>query len=211
MSSRKQLVAWLNEAHAMERCLVRVLEDHVKDANDFPEIQICLAQHVEETKGHASKLEQCLRILGESPSKSNGVTGSVTDALRTKTTCIFRDEIVKNLLSDYATEHMEIGSYIALTIAAEELGQFEIVDLCQEILEEEQEMAEWLEEQLPHVTRQALHREGPLTAARERPRLPGRVEPAHAHLHLISSAPSTHEKRSHKITDQDRRFHTQRG
>jgi ferritin-like metal-binding protein YciE len=39
MNEHKQLIAWLNDAYSMERSLNKVLENHSKDADAFPEEQ----------------------------------------------------------------------------------------------------------------------------------------------------------------------------
>jgi ferritin-like metal-binding protein YciE len=71
-------------------------------------------------------------------------------------TGMFRDELMKNALMDYAAEHLEIASYRALIAAAEELGHRDIAVICRSILAEEEAMAEWLAEQVPVITRLML-------------------------------------------------------
>ena len=71
-------------------------------------------------------------------------------------TGLARDELVKNVLSDYAAEHMEIASYRSLIAAAEELAQPRIAELCRANLREEEAMARWLEEQIDGATRAFL-------------------------------------------------------
>ena len=70
---------------------------------------------------------------------------------------MFRDEIVKNFLSDYGAEYFEIGCYRSLVAAAEDLGKPEIAVICEEILMEEESMAQWIEDKIPEVTRLMLH------------------------------------------------------
>jgi len=72
---------------------------------------------------------------------------------------MYHDEIVKNFLSDYAAEQFEIACYRSLVAAAEELGQPEIARTCEDILAEEQAMAQWLAEHIPEVTRMMLQQE----------------------------------------------------
>jgi ferritin-like metal-binding protein YciE len=54
----------------------------------------------------------------------------------------------------YAIEYFEIASYMANAAAARELGYEDIASVCETIITEEQEMADWLEMQLPMVVRQ---------------------------------------------------------
>jgi ferritin-like metal-binding protein YciE len=66
---------------------------------------------------------------------------------------IFRDQLVKDALADYASEQFEIACYTALVSIATELGHHQIVKLCKQNLEEDQAMAAWLLQQLPGVVR----------------------------------------------------------
>ena len=47
------LVAWLNDAYAMEQALVPVLENHAKDAKDDPTARARIELHAEQTRRHA--------------------------------------------------------------------------------------------------------------------------------------------------------------
>ncbi len=61
------------------------------------------------------------------------------------------------MLADYASEHFEIACYRSLIAAAEEAGKPQVAEVCSEILEDEEAMADWIEEQIPEVTRLVLH------------------------------------------------------
>jgi len=163
MTSKDQLVAWLNDAYAMERSLANVLENHAKDARDHPEIQVRCEQHLAETRRHAELVERCLALLGEKPSALKGALGRAMGAVQGAASGMTRDEIVKNFLSDYAAEHMEIGAYLALIAAAEELNHPEIAGICRQILPEEEAMAEWLKARIPEITRLSLRQLAPTT------------------------------------------------
>lgn len=86
------------------------------------------------------------------------LAGSALGLVEGSMSAMFRDELLKNALSDYAMEHMEVACYTALVTAAQDLGRHDIADLCLSILAEEQEMADWLLDHLPEVTRLTLHR-----------------------------------------------------
>jgi len=145
----EHLIAWLNDAYAMELALIPVLENHANDARRHPEIRDRNLQHLEETKRHAKEVKRCLAHLGEKPSITKKMIGKVTGAIESVSTEPFSDELMKNVIMDYAAEHFEIASYRALIAAAEEAGHPKIAKICASILEEEEAMAEWLEEHLP--------------------------------------------------------------
>jgi ferritin-like metal-binding protein YciE len=67
-----------------------------------------------------------------------------------------KDKMVKNAMGDYAIEHFEITTYKILITTARDLGMEDIATVCEGILRDEQEMAKWLEQSLPMVTRTHL-------------------------------------------------------
>jgi ferritin-like metal-binding protein YciE len=154
-----QLVTWLNSAYAMEESMTQVLKNHANDAEDFPEVRARDELHLEETRRHARRIEECLQLLGQKPSTAKSMIGNVSGKIQGASTGMYRDEIVKNFLADYAAEHFEIACYRSLIAAAEETGNREIANICREILSEEEAMAEWLESKIPEITRTFIHRQ----------------------------------------------------
>lgn len=155
---KKILVAWLNDAHAMEEALVDMLEKQAKEAEGRAEIQARITEHIEETKRHAELVERCLEQLDEKPSGTKDTItkwGAKLDGLLLSST---NDSLVKSLHVSYAIEHFEIATYTTLRMAADELDQPEIVSVCDGILEEEQAMAAWIVEHMPGVITEHLSR-----------------------------------------------------
>jgi ferritin-like metal-binding protein YciE len=85
--------------------------------------------------------------------------GNITGVVQGASTGMFKDEIVKNFLADYSAEHFEIACYTSLIAAAEELAQPQIAAICRDILRDEQAMAQWLEDNIPQITRMYLQRQ----------------------------------------------------
>ncbi|HEX2101038.1 MAG TPA: ferritin-like domain-containing protein, partial [Candidatus Synoicihabitans sp.] len=159
MSRHDQLISWLNSAYSMEQSLAQVLENHVSDAKDFPWVRERLELHLAETRRHAERVSESLDLLGSKPSTLKAAVGNISGMVQGMSTGMFKDELVKNFLSDYAAEHFEIACYRSLIAAAEELGQPKIAMIAQEILRDEVEMASWLEENIPEVTRLYLQQQ----------------------------------------------------
>lgn len=150
------VIAWLRDAYAMEKALVPVLENHAKDAAAHPEMRARLEQHATETQRQAQLIEQCLRQLGEEPSTLKNTMAKVTGAIQSVASGAFKDDEVKNALSDFATENFEIACYKALIEAGRALQRDEIVRVCEQILPEEEAMARFLEQHLPTTVRDTL-------------------------------------------------------
>ena len=75
------------------------------------------------------------------------------------TTKLAKDDLIKNTLHDYGTEHFEIACYTSLIAAAENLGDQETAQVCQEILRDDQAMADFLFQQIPLATVEMLQME----------------------------------------------------
>lgn len=154
---RETLIGWLNDAYAMEKGLVQVLENHADDVKDRPEMYRKIAQHLEQTRMHAERVRECVERLGGSVSTVKTAMGAVSGFFQGRSTGASPDELVKNALSDYAAEHFEIASYKALIVAARLLGENQVVQVCEAILRDEEDMAKWLEQGLPNVVQEYLN------------------------------------------------------
>ena len=144
-------VAWLADAHAMELVLVKTLQKQVEDTKEIPDISARIAQHVEEEEHHAELIETCLARFDTSPSMGKDTLSKAIAAMGGIFSNVPADALVKNMHSSYAAEHFEIATYTLLIAAASELEDEETERICTQILEEEEDMAAWVLEQLPVI------------------------------------------------------------
>lgn len=149
MAHQELLISWLKDAHSMETGLIPILENHANDAKNYPQIQARIQQHVEETRQHANLVQGCIERHGESISAVKTGIGSLIGTVQSVATGPFEDQLVKNALADFASENFEVACYRALIVAAQQLGDQETVRVCEQILRDDQEMASWLEQNLP--------------------------------------------------------------
>jgi ferritin-like metal-binding protein YciE len=156
MAPKETLATWLRDAYAMEQGIVPVLDNHAKDAKDHPEVHERIKQHREETRRHAEIVKECLHELGEDTSTLKTGMAKVQGMVQAISTGMAKDELVKNNLADYATEHFEIACYKALCEAADVAGQPGIRQKCEQILREEKDMASFLESHLPHTVEEFM-------------------------------------------------------
>ncbi len=156
MTRTDLVIAWLDNAYAMETGLVHTLQGHAKDAQDFPQLQARIQQHVEETRRHADLVRACVVRLGGSTSGLKSGMATAAGKARGVAMRPAQDKVVKNALADSAAEQMEISSYQALIAAAQDLGDQETVAMCQQILQDEEGMARFLDQNLPAVVSQTM-------------------------------------------------------
>jgi len=154
MNAKDEVVEWLRDAYAMERGLEMTLKKHAESGQQNPGFRGAAVRHLEETRQHARTVELLLSSLGADTSTVKTGMGMATEALKGWSTMMSRDEIVKDLLTSYALEHFEIACYEALVTAAESAGLAEVADACEQIIRDEQRMAEIIIDALPMVVQQ---------------------------------------------------------
>lgn len=156
MSQKDTYIAWLNDAYSMEKNVEQMLSQHARQAKNHPEIKSKLEEHIRVTQSHADRVRDCIERNGGSVSTLKSGTSSVLGALSGMTSGVFSDALIKNCLAEYATEHFEIASYTSLMQAAEEMNDLQTAQICQQIIREEEAMANWLESNLPQVSSTAM-------------------------------------------------------
>lgn len=156
--SPKHLEDWLRDAHAMEKQAEKMLETQASRLEHYPQLKNRIEQHITETRGQVEKIEQCLALLGTDTSAVKDMGGKLAAFGQGMSGMMASDEVVKGSMASYAFEHFEISSYKALIQAAEKVGKPDIARICEEILREEEAMADWLSKNLDDTTRQFLER-----------------------------------------------------
>lgn len=154
--NNEQILTWLNNIYAMEISIAETLEGQVNDAKDFPEVQTKLQEHMELTQSQAARIKDRVEALGGSVSRVKSGIASMMGKTQGAVMHVMEDKVVRNAIMDYAVENYEIASYRALRTAAEVLDDHMTVELCDEIEAEEVAMAQWLEMQLPQLTKHVV-------------------------------------------------------
>ncbi|HEY2003550.1 MAG TPA: DUF892 family protein [Candidatus Saccharimonadia bacterium] len=156
MTGKEQLISRLNDAYAMEKAQHKILEGQLDDAKDFEDLRSRLEEHIQETNTQCDRLEQGIESLGGKLSGMKGASGSFMGTIQGMTTGLGADKLVKHTMADFAAEHYEIAMYETIKTAATELGYREIVQMCDDTIREEQDMADFLHEQLPATVTAAV-------------------------------------------------------
>jgi ferritin-like metal-binding protein YciE len=145
------VLAWLNDALAMENALAVVLKHRISDAKGFPAVEEMDRQHLAETLNHAELVKQCIARLGSKPSTVKSLFGTIFGAVQAPMTGLAKDEVVKNCLVDHVAEQFEVASYAALIAAANDIGDDEIARICEQNMREDEAMAARIMAVLPDV------------------------------------------------------------
>ncbi len=151
MDKNELVLAWLNDALAMENALAAVLQHRIKDAKGFPAIEEMDRRHLAETLEHADRVKRCIARLGSKPSTVKSMFGTMFGAIQAPMTALAKDEVVKNCLVDHAAEQFEVAAYAALIAAANEIGDTETAAICEQNMREDAAMAAQIMAGIPAV------------------------------------------------------------
>lgn len=156
--TRDWLVQWLRDAHAMEEQAETMLKGLLGRLENYPDLAERIRGHLQETKIQAERLEQCLARLGEDASSLKDAGGKLMAMGQSFSGLFAGDEVLKGSLASFAFENMEIASYTILIAAARRLNEEDIAQICEQSLNEEIAMADWLKSNLDATTDQFLAR-----------------------------------------------------
>jgi ferritin-like metal-binding protein YciE len=154
--ARQELITGLRNAHGLEQQAIEMLEGNADRLENYPELKARCATHLEESRQHQSLVAQCLEDLGESPSTMKDTAMGLAQSLQMMVHSATSDEVLKNSFTGFAFEHFEIAAYTALNVMARAAGEERIAQTTEQILQQEREMARWLEEHLPGTVERYL-------------------------------------------------------
>jgi ferritin-like metal-binding protein YciE len=154
-----QLIKHLDEAHAMEQNVLRMLDGMISTTDD-PAILQELEHHKIETEGHALKMRQRLEAHGGTPSTVRQMTGILGALAKMPLDLVRQEKAGRNARDGYATEHMEIAAYELLKRVAQKAGDDSTVTACDEILAQERAMAETIASNWDKFVELSLREEG---------------------------------------------------
>jgi ferritin-like metal-binding protein YciE len=155
-SPQQHLLAWLRDAHAMEKQAEQMLSKQISRLEHYPDLRRKLEEHLEETRRQAQLVDDCIARCGGDSSGLRDVMGKMMAFGQGLSGIFVDDEVIKGTLASYTFEQMEIASYKILIAAADAIGDSTTSAVCTRILREEEAMAHWLATQMPNLVRAFL-------------------------------------------------------
>jgi ferritin-like metal-binding protein YciE len=156
---KEQLIKHIDEAHAMEQNVLRMLDGMIATTDD-PEILDALEHHKMQTQGHADRMAQRLEAHGATPSTVKQLGGVIGALAKMPLDFVRGEKAGRNARDGYATEHLEIASYELLRRIAQKAGDEETSTAALEIIEEERAMAKVIEQNWDKFAELSLQEEG---------------------------------------------------
>ena len=160
--SEQKVVQYLNEAHATEVSLTRVLQSQIAMA-PRGSYRSGLEKHLTQTRDHAKRVEKRLGDLdsGNNPLQvavgaAGGVLGQVLALAKTPFDLVRgsggAEKVLKNAKDACATEALEVATYTALEHLARSVGDATTADLAASIRADEQKMLDRVLGEIPKLT-----------------------------------------------------------
>ena len=142
-NTRERLVRYLDDAWAVEKGLIPILNDMAEGAND-PQIKAMFEQHRMVTHQQEEALEARIRALGEEPSGGKGFfsqfLSKVADFMHHAEDDY--DATTQHLMKAYATENFECAMYQALEAYSTAISDTETASLARQLHQQEKQAAE---------------------------------------------------------------------
>ena len=136
----------LKDLYSAESQMVKALPKMAKAATS-EELRAGFEEHLEQTRGHVTRLEEIFKALGEIPKgkKCKGMEGLIKEGSEMIAEDLASEELDAGLISAaQRVEHYEIAGYGCVSTYAKLLGEDAAESLLRQTLEEEKETDEKL-------------------------------------------------------------------
>jgi ferritin-like metal-binding protein YciE len=158
----QKLLQYLNEAHATEVALVRVLQSQIA-MTPRGSYRSGLESHLAETREHADRVQRRLKDLGQGRSPVTAAVGVVESVVgqalalaKTPLDLVRGDsgeeKVLKNAKDAAATEALEIATYTSIERLAKALGDDTTAKLAASIRADEERMLQRVLREIPKLT-----------------------------------------------------------
>ena len=160
--SEQKVVQYLNEAHASEMALVRVLQSQIA-MTPRGTYRSGLETHLRETRDHAERVQTRLGELGRGGNPLQFV-GGVAESVVGQALAIAKtpvdllrgsggeEKVLKNAKDACATEALEIATYTSIERLAHAVGDEQTAKLAASIRADEEKMLERILREIPKLT-----------------------------------------------------------
>jgi ferritin-like metal-binding protein YciE len=147
-SIRELLLEQMGDLYDAEKQLVAALPTLAKNASN-DQLRTAFENHLEQTRGHVSRLEQAFELLGQKAKSKpcEAMKGLIKEGKQTLEEDL-PDQLMDSavILAAQKVEHYEIAGYGTISAWAHNLGWDEVAGLLETTLEEEKEADQKLTE-----------------------------------------------------------------
>jgi ferritin-like metal-binding protein YciE len=155
---RNIFITGLENAHALEKQAIQLMERQVERFENYPEMSDLLRRHITETEGQIRRLDDMLHSFGADRSILKDMATQFMANLAAAGHMPMADEVLKNTFANHAFENFEIASYKSLIVMAEASGNQKFIPGLQETLREEEKTAQAVYDMIEPITQKFLSR-----------------------------------------------------
>jgi ferritin-like metal-binding protein YciE len=155
---RNIFITGLENAHALEKQAIQLMERQVERFENYPEMSDLLRRHITETEGQIRRLDEMLHTFGADRSILKDMATQFMANLAAAGHMPMADEVLKNTFANHAFENFEIASYKSLIVMAEASGNQKFIPGLQESLREEEKTAQAVYDMIEPITQKFLTR-----------------------------------------------------
>jgi ferritin-like metal-binding protein YciE len=155
---RNIFITGLENAHALEKQAIQLMERQVERFENYPEMSDLLRRHIVETEGQIRRLDDMLHSFGADRSILKDMATQFMANLAAAGHMPMADEVLKNTFANHAFENFEIASYKSLIVMAEASGNQKFIPGLQESLREEEKTAQAVYDMIEPITQKFLTR-----------------------------------------------------
>jgi len=160
--SQQKVVQYLNEAHASEMALVRVLQAQIA-MTPRGTYRSGLEKHLGETRNHAERVQTRLAELDQGGNPLQ-VLGGIAESVAGQALAFAKtpldlvrgsggeEKVLKNAKDACATEALEIATYLSIERLARSVGDEQTAKLAASIRADEEQMLERILREIPKLT-----------------------------------------------------------
>ncbi len=142
-NSQERLIRYLQDAHAAEVGVAKMLDDCIEDSDDVA-IKELFEEHLKMNLTHREQIVQCLNKYDEKPSGGKSFVSSmmakVSDLIQVGHD--HPDKNTQNLIKAFAAEKMECGIYESLIAYAQAIGNEDVARVARTIQQQENQNAD---------------------------------------------------------------------
>ena len=161
-AAQQKVVQYLNEAHANERALVRVLQSQIA-MTPRGSYRSGLETHLDETRDHAATVGRRIKDLGQGSNPlmaavglAETVVGQALAVAKTPFDLLRgsggEEKVLKNAKDTCATEAREIATYTAIEDLARSVGDEQTARMATSIRADEERMLQRVMREIPKLT-----------------------------------------------------------
>lgn len=158
------LITTLRSTLALEKQVIAVLVPQLGILADYPDLHAKITHHIGQTHEQVRRLEVALQSCSGNPSVVIEALQSAVafgqSAIQGMGLGADKDTVLKAIVDDMSTEHLEIATYRTLIVLAEMAGRPDLCLAFEHSLHEEETMSDWFNQNLEQLTRHCIELAG---------------------------------------------------